>query len=75
MDVKSSQQLIAFRHTFSHYHLDITPVLITLSKKPDMVMEGTRGVWYDLSQPMTVGLAAPVQKLLDALPFEISNGE
>jgi A/G-specific adenine glycosylase len=43
--------------------------------KPDMVMEGTRGVWYNLSQPMTVGLAAPVQKLLDALPYEISNGE
>ena len=75
VEIKSTQQLIAFRHTFSHYHLDITPVLITLVKKPNMVMEGTRGVWYNLSQPMTVGLAAPVQKLLDALPYEISNGE
>ncbi len=74
-NIHSSQQLIAFRHTFSHYHLDITPILITLNKKPNMVMEGPRGVWYNLSNPVTVGLAAPVQKLLEALPFEISNGE
>ncbi|USD41480.1 A/G-specific adenine glycosylase [Vibrio sp. SCSIO 43135] len=64
-------QLIAFRHTFSHYHLDITPILVDVSKQPDMIMEGSKGLWYNLSQPEEIGLAAPVKQLLESLPFEL----
>jgi A/G-specific adenine glycosylase len=71
-DVLFRQQLIAFRHTFSHYHLDITPVLVKLSKQPDVVMEADQGLWYNLSQPQTIGLAAPVKQLLEALPAELN---
>ncbi len=70
-DIKSQQQLIAFRHTFSHYHLDITPILLDLSKQPDVVMEADKGLWYNLSQPEEVGLAAPVKQLLESLPHEL----
>ncbi|OLQ88913.1 A/G-specific adenine glycosylase [Vibrio ponticus] len=70
-DIKRTQQLIAFRHTFSHYHLDITPILLDLSKQPDVVMEADKGLWYNLSQPEEVGLAAPVKQLLESLPFEL----
>lgn len=55
------------RHTFSHYHLDITPMLITLEKQTGAVMEKGRWHWYDLASPSQVGLAAPVKKLLEAL--------
>ena len=55
------------RHTFSHFHLDITPVLITLEKPQNSVMEKGRWHWYDLAHPSQIGLAAPVKKLLDAL--------
>jgi len=55
------------RHTFSHYHLDITPMLITLEKFGGGVMEKGRWHWYDLSNPSQVGLAAPVKKLLGAM--------
>ncbi|MYM61176.1 A/G-specific adenine glycosylase [Vibrio sp. OCN044] len=71
--VEYRQHLIAFRHTFSHYHLDITPILVDLSKQPDIVMEGNKGLWYNLSQPEEVGLAAPVKQLLDSLPAELHN--
>ncbi|HAS63353.1 MAG TPA: A/G-specific adenine glycosylase [Vibrio sp.] len=69
--IQLQQQLIAFRHTFSHYHLDITPILLDLSKQPDVIMEASKGLWYNLSQPEEVGLAAPVKQLLESLPFEL----
>ncbi|ELC0660107.1 A/G-specific adenine glycosylase [Vibrio fluvialis] len=69
--VLSQKPLIAFRHTFSHYHLDITPILLELSGKPDIIMEANKGLWYNLSQPEEIGLAAPVKQLLQSLPYEI----
>ena len=56
----------AYRHTFSHYHLDITPVLLQLSKVPKNVAEGG-SLWYSVHQPEAIGLAAPVKKLLEKL--------
>ncbi|MFL0797510.1 MAG: A/G-specific adenine glycosylase [Cellvibrionaceae bacterium] len=56
-----------FRHTFSHYHLDITPVLIELERSSRTVMEDNRQLWYNPQQPASVGLAAPVKKLLQML--------
>ena len=55
------------RHTFSHYHLDITPVQINLAKEVSQIMEDDTLVWYKLRQPQTLGLAAPVKNLLAAL--------
>lgn len=70
--VISHTQLIAFRHTFSHYHLDITPVLVKLSKQPELIMDAGQGLWYNLSQPQTIGLAAPVKQLIETLPAELN---
>ncbi len=56
-----------FRHTFSHYHLDITPVVAELDGATLAVMEGDRQLWYNLRQPPRVGLAAPVAALLAQL--------
>lgn len=71
-DIEQQRTLITFRHTFSHYHLDITPVLIKLNKQPALVMEGSQGLWYNISQPEEVGLAAPVKQLIESLPSEIN---
>ena len=54
-----------FRHTFSHYHLDITPVVVELDVAPQAVMEASRQLWYNLRQPPQIGLAAPVASLLE----------
>ncbi|WP_413112975.1 A/G-specific adenine glycosylase [Thaumasiovibrio sp. DFM-14] len=56
-----------FRHTFSHYHLDITPVLVPLAQIPQNIMEDGQGLWYNLQHPDAVGLATPVARLLTEL--------
>lgn len=75
------------RHTFSHFHLDITPVHITVrqdsaGRGEKGVMDQNRIVWYkpaSLNQSHTPageqkGLAAPVVRLLHALN-ESATGE
>ena len=57
----------AFRHTFSHYHLDISPVQVRLPGSPGSVMEAPDQLWYNSGQPAAVGLAAPVAGLLARL--------
>jgi A/G-specific adenine glycosylase len=51
-----------FRHTFTHFHLDILPIEIILKGKPMMVNENSG--WIDLRKPHSMGLAAPVKKIL-----------
>lgn len=61
-----SADLIAqetFRHTFSHFHLDITPVLAKLNTT-GTVMDDNRQVWYK-GGPPPGGFAAPVKRLLN----------
>lgn len=61
-----SEWLGAFRHTFSHYHLDIQPVVYRLQSTPSAVREqDSPEHWYNPQSPSTLGLAAPVKMLLD----------
>lgn len=55
------------RHTFSHYHFDITPVLLQLAKSPAQIMDSDQALWYNVHSPASIGLAAPVKKLLQQL--------
>ena len=55
------------RHTFSHFHLDITPISGQIKNPANGVMEAGRFVWYNTRQPDARGLAAPVQRLLSIL--------
>ena len=60
------------KHTFSHFHLDITPLQADLCGHLHSVMEAGRWLWYPLlpsdpSQGAAVGLAAPVRELLNRL--------
>ncbi|WP_413721432.1 A/G-specific adenine glycosylase [Sodalis sp. RH23] len=63
LDIDQGEQLTAFRHTFSHFHLDIVPVLLNTDGAQRCMDEGA-GLWYNLAQPPSVGLAAPVERLL-----------
>jgi A/G-specific adenine glycosylase len=60
--LQKQQQRASFRHTFSHYHLDITPLEYTI-KSVDGVAECNE-VWYKRGAGQALGLAAPVKKLL-----------
>lgn len=59
--------LPTIRHTFSHYHLEISPIRYRTSNKPDAIAESDRWLWYPLDHSLQVGLAAPVKKLLTRL--------
>ena len=54
------------RHTFSHYHLDYTPVQVRVSTQ-GQVMAAERLVWYNPATELTLGTAAPIAKLLNEL--------
>lgn len=61
-------KLTAFRHTFSHFHLDIQPLLVECEVlNVAQVNENNSQKWYDLKQQASVGLAASTQKLLSLL--------
>jgi A/G-specific DNA-adenine glycosylase (EC 3.2.2.-) len=62
-------QLVAFRHTFSHFHLDIVPMWLGVSSFSSCMDDGA-GLWYNLAQPPSVGLAAPVERLIQQLRAE-----
>lgn len=53
-----------FRHTFSHFHLDILPVFISI--KTQMAENETQR-WYDMQEKHKVGLPAPVKVVLENL--------
>ena len=60
--VQERQVLEPLRHTFSHFHLDIQPLLLRVVPTQGVAEAGQ--VWYNLRQPSRLGLAAPVSKLL-----------
>lgn len=65
--------LTGFRHTFSHFHLDIQPMMLNLdntdSNKQSVgaVMEQNQSLWYNISHPSKVGLAAATERVLASL--------
>ena len=66
--VSGVEEWPAFRHTFSHFHLDITPVYARLDGADHLrVMEGGACVWYNPHRPDARGLATPVKRLLNEL--------
>lgn len=62
---------ISFRHTFSHFHLDIQAMVLDMStlaaSNPIHIMEQNQSLWYNISQPSEVGLAAATERVLDSL--------
>ncbi|EOE1187278.1 A/G-specific adenine glycosylase [Proteus mirabilis] len=66
LENNKTEQLISFRHTFSHFHLDIVPICVKLSTFTSL-MGAQQGLWYNLQTPASVGLAAPVENLLRQL--------
>ncbi|MGL5949325.1 MAG: A/G-specific adenine glycosylase [Aeromonas sp.] len=72
---QSAEPLAGFRHSFSHFHLDVRPLLLTLPHRPDAwaarnTDESAPNIaplsrlWYNLRRPPKVGLAAVTARLL-----------
>jgi A/G-specific adenine glycosylase len=64
---RSVHQLETIRHSFSHFDLDIVPIVVRVDDASSTVADDGDGHWYCLDEPSPLGLAAPVQKLMNSL--------
>jgi len=62
----AGESVMRFRHTFSHYHLDIEVRAFDQAADPVSVRETRECVWWDNDQELPGGIAAPVAKILTA---------
>jgi A/G-specific adenine glycosylase len=62
---------MVMRHSFSHFHLDITPTPVMVGRQHGVIMEGERFVWYNGGYSASHGMAAPVKRLLARLVNEV----
>lgn len=68
LTVSEEEVLPGFRHTFSHFHLDISPILVSAEGFSDnQIMEDKPSLWYNLPHPPKVGLAAATERILASL--------
>jgi A/G-specific adenine glycosylase len=54
-------------HTFSHFRLDITPVLCRVETDVPRIADRDRYGWFTIARALTLGLPAPVVKILQSL--------
>ena len=67
ISVAETRALEGFRHTFSHFHLDITPVVAVVNSPPTKRVAERAFRWFSLNEPIEVGLAAPTTKIIQQL--------
>jgi A/G-specific adenine glycosylase len=67
--------LLPRRHTFSHYHLDYSVACACSENRTNYVMEANDTVWYKASQIKTLGLPAPIKRVLQEQIKEENNGK
>jgi A/G-specific adenine glycosylase len=62
---EAPRALGAFTHTFSHYHLRVTPLLV-VGVSEHRIADDERG-WFSRAELPTLGLPAPVRRLLETV--------
>ena len=55
------------RHSFSHYDLDIQPIVVRVASCTGKVADNGATTWYSLDDAPPGGFAAPVKKLINQL--------
>ena len=61
--IQTTQAHPNFKHTFSHFHLIITPLQFFIQSTLQC-MEPNQRVWYNITRPQPIGLAKPVVQLI-----------
>ncbi len=70
VDAPGEERWSTLRHSFSHFDLDIQPVVVRISARSSKVSDGDAAKWTPLDRELPGGVAAPVQKLIDLLKPE-----
>ncbi|MEZ5439031.1 MAG: A/G-specific adenine glycosylase [Lysobacteraceae bacterium] len=58
----------AFKHTFSHYRLNIAPRRWQIGKPSQLIAEADEQRWINRSELDAIGLPQPVRRLIESLP-------
>ncbi len=58
------------RHSFSHYDLDIRPIVVRINASSRRVADTGDVIWYCMEEEPPGGIAAPVRRLIDQLRAE-----
>ncbi|RUL69737.1 A/G-specific adenine glycosylase [Dyella choica] len=66
--IDDAQPLTSFVHVFSHYRLQIQPLLFDGATAVHAIADNADLRWYPISELLMLGLPAPVRSLLMALP-------
>ena len=64
LKVLESRVLESQRHTFSHFHLDYTPLLIHTNNPGNYVLEANTWIWYKAAEIKLLALPAPINRLM-----------
>lgn len=59
-------------HSFTHYDLEMEPMLFRLAGRPAALRDRDDHLWYEVAAAPEVGLPAPVRRLLARLPGGVS---
>lgn len=73
LNVQVKTKLNGFRHTFSHFHLDIDAIICEVVEKPVGQVQENNQIWFNLCEPQKIGLAAATKKLFDQLSLPKVN--
>lgn len=57
----------SFTHTFTHFHLDITPILVTKCLSLGQNIAAEDKIWYKLDHSQPIGIPKPVRSIMEAL--------
>jgi len=66
-----TEQHAVLRHSFSHFDLDIQPVVVRVATLSRRVADSPDTTWYRLDDEPPGGMAAPVQRLINSLKTHI----
>jgi A/G-specific adenine glycosylase len=66
----AEQRLATIEHAFTHFDLDLEPLLLRLAESPAIVMDRGDRLWYKPGTALQVGVPAPVALLLQTLAHE-----
>ena len=66
------ERLGPIRHAFTHFELEIEPLLCELDADEAWALPAAGETWYNLRDPPRVGLAAPVSALMERLATTVA---
>lgn len=64
MKVSERIELAEFTHTFTHFKLHITPLLLHVARKPQQVQQAG-SIWLDVEEALQAAIPTPVRTLLE----------